>query len=237
MCARSRASCTSALSGAMTTARTSTSPAASRLPTATAARSGPRRRTRRSPPSSPPPSSALDKLSTTVPVQAPWEAPGAFELDGKTLEELPGSSSRRAGASRSGRRRPAADLRRRATRALTAVRAVLHRRLGGCPEPGDLSAQLRHPRRRAGGAVRRGLAAAGAEARLPALATRSCSARRSAGSSRADRGVSVVSDRLHGRRQTGDRGDPADARRAGSTTSRSCPSSATSSPSATARGR
>jgi monoamine oxidase len=28
----------------------------------------------------------LDKLSTTVPVQAPWRAPGAFGLDGKTLQ-------------------------------------------------------------------------------------------------------------------------------------------------------
>ena len=53
----------------------------------------------------------------------------------------------------------AADLRRRAARALAAVRALLHRLLGQRAEPRHLRAQLQHPRRGADVPLRRRLAA------------------------------------------------------------------------------
>ena len=57
------------------------------------------------------------------------------------------------------RRRDAPDLRRRAARAVAALRPLLHRRVGQRDEPGHVRAQLQHPRRRAAVALRRRLAA------------------------------------------------------------------------------
>ena len=52
--------------------------------------------------------------------------------------------------------RDAADLRSRPGRALAALRPLLHRRLGERVEPGELRAQLQHPRRRPGARIEGG---------------------------------------------------------------------------------
>ena len=92
--------------------------------------------------------------------------------------------------------RDAADLRRRAARALAAVRALLHRRLGQRDEPRHLRAQLQHPRRRPDVPLRRRLAADRASGSRTQLGrARGARARRCAGSCRPRRGVDVHSDR------------------------------------------
>ena len=82
--------------------------------------------------------SELDEMSKTVPVDAPWKAPNAAKWDGITLESFLRLAHPDQAVQRSRRRLDAADLRRRAARAVAAVHAVLRRRVGQREAPGDV---------------------------------------------------------------------------------------------------
>ena len=118
------------------------------------------------------------------PVDAPWAAANAAEWDAQTLEQYIEANATTPAVQGAGPDRDPADLRRRAARALAALRPLLHRRLGQRGQPRHLRAQLQHPRRRADVPLRRRLAAdlraAGAQARPRGW----CSTRRCGGSSR-----------------------------------------------------
>ena len=92
----------------------------------------------------------LDEMSNEVPVDAPWDAPKR-RTSGTARRSRPGSTTtaRRAALPPARAARDPADLRRRAARAVAAVRALLHRRLGRRDAPRHVRAQLQHARRRA----------------------------------------------------------------------------------------
>ena len=176
--ARSSTSSASRRSRARTRAGTSTSPAAGARCTPTPGRPAPRRPTWRCSPTCCSAIPKLNSLSLKVPVDAPWDAPGAAQLDSESLETWLRRNST-GGPALHGRRarRDAPDLRRRAARAVAAVRPVLHRRLGRRAHARHVRAQLQHARRRAAGphrrrhaADRRALAQGPRAARDPPLA-------------------------------------------------------------------
>ena len=104
----------------------------------------------------------LDEMSKEVPIDAPWEAASAADWDRQTLEQWinENSVSPRFQQARAGGH--AADLRRRAARAVAAVHALLHRRVGRRAQRRHLRAQLQHARRRADVPLRGRLAGASA---------------------------------------------------------------------------
>ena len=153
------------------------------------------------------------------------------EWDGQTLETVDrGRTALTPAASGSSRRYGnAADLRRRASRAVAAVRAVLHRLVRATSSnPGTFE---RNFDTRGGGAAvagRRRLADDRAEDGRAARARGSCSARRCAGSCRALRGVTVHLRPRDRQGQARDRRGPAGAGREDRLRAAAARSSATS---------
>ncbi len=155
-----------------------------------------------------------------VPVDAPWTAAKRRRVRRPDARDVDQGAQRDRALPPARPRRHPPGLRRRAARAVAAVRALLHRRLGQRDQPRHVRAQLQHQRRRADVPLRgRRGADRGAAWRSSSAAACVLSTRPRAGSRRAPNGVARrVADRLD-RRAPSARSSPSRRRSpAGSTT-------------------